>query len=50
MTHPQVADCTVIGVPCEEAGEVRKAFVVPAGDGFDGNAVLALAAERVAPY
>ena len=38
MTHPQVADCTVSGVPGEEAGEVRKAFVVSAGDDFDGNA------------
>jgi acyl-CoA synthetase (AMP-forming)/AMP-acid ligase II len=45
MTHPQVADCTIIGVP----GEVRKAFVVPAGDDFDGNAVLAFVAGRVAP-
>jgi len=50
MTHPQVADCAVIGVPGEEAGEVRKAFVVPAGDDFDGNVVLAFVAGRVAPY
>jgi hypothetical protein len=26
MTHPQVADRAVIGVPGEEAGEVRKAW------------------------
>lgn len=31
LTHPAVADCTVIAVPDEAAGEVPKAMVVKSG-------------------
>ena len=28
LTHPAVADCTVVGIPDDEAGEIPKAYVV----------------------
>jgi acyl-CoA synthetase (AMP-forming)/AMP-acid ligase II len=47
--HPEVADVAVVGVPDEEAGELPKAFIVAAGEGFDGEALMAWVAERVSP-
>jgi acyl-CoA synthetase (AMP-forming)/AMP-acid ligase II len=49
ITHPEVNDVAVIGVPDDEAGELPKAFVVPAGDEFDADDLIAWVADRVAP-
>ena len=50
LSHPDVSDGAVIGVDDIEAGEIPKAFVVPASGGIDTDAVLSYVADRVAPY
>jgi acyl-CoA synthetase (AMP-forming)/AMP-acid ligase II len=49
LTHPAVADVTVIGRADERAGEVPVAYVVPRGE-FDADAVKAWTAARVVAY
>jgi acyl-CoA synthetase (AMP-forming)/AMP-acid ligase II len=49
ITHPQVADVAVIGVPDEEAGELPKAFIVAAGDEFDAEQLSEWVAGQVSP-
>jgi acyl-CoA synthetase (AMP-forming)/AMP-acid ligase II len=47
--HPDVADVAVVGVADEEAGELPKAYVVPAGEELDHEALMEWVAGQVSP-
>jgi len=51
VTHPDIADCAVVGVPDERWGEVGAAYVqLRPGADLDADAVRALLAGRLARY
>jgi fatty-acyl-CoA synthase len=49
-TNPEVAEAAVVGIPDAEWGEVGRAYVVPAGDWLDVDALLDWTRDRLAGF
>ena len=50
VTHPDVAEVAVIGLPDDEYGELVTAVVVPASEGLTADEVIAFAREHLVRY
>lgn len=50
LTHPDVEECAVVGLPDAEWGEIPAAFIVPGEDTPDAAALDALCLSRLARY
>jgi malonyl-CoA/methylmalonyl-CoA synthetase len=50
LTHDGVREVAVVGEPSDEWGETVVAVVVPAREAVDADALLAFAADQLAPY
>ena len=51
LSHPQIADAAVIGIPDDKWGEATKAFIVQAeGDPLDETEVISYVRTQIAGY